>query len=65
MMKKFFIYFLFCLPLIAAAQKKELTKEDYIARVKANPDSISTLVDLRRVGAIRQNIKNYKAYTTP
>ena len=50
MMKKFFIYFLFCLPLIVVAQKKELTKEDYIARVKANPDSISTLVDLRRVG---------------
>jgi peroxiredoxin len=50
MMKKIFIYFLFCLPFLAVAQKKQLTKEDYIARVKANPDSISTLIDLRRVG---------------
>jgi len=49
-MKKIFLYLLFCLPILAIAQKKELTKADYIARVKANPDSISSLIDLRRVG---------------
>lgn len=49
-MKKIFLYFLFCLPLLVVAQKKELTKADYIARVKANPDSVSSLIDLRRAG---------------
>lgn len=50
MTKKFFIYILLCLPFLAVAQKKELTKADYISRVKANPDSVSSLIDLRRVG---------------
>ena len=45
-MKKIFLYFLFCLPLLVVAQKKELTKADYIARVKAIPDSVSSLIDL-------------------
>ncbi|UIR55660.1 TlpA family protein disulfide reductase [Sphingobacterium sp. SRCM116780] len=49
-MNKIFLYLLFCLPLLATAQKKELTKQEYIERVKANRDSISSLVDLRRVG---------------
>lgn len=49
-MKKIIVYLILCLPLLAIAQTKSLTKEDYIARVKANPDSISSLIDLRRVG---------------
>lgn len=49
-MKKFIFFLGMLLPLFTWAQQKEVTKEEYIARVKHNPDSISSLVDLRRVG---------------
>lgn len=49
-MIKYITLLFLVLPFFGSAQKKELTKEEYIARVKAAPDSISTLVDLRRVG---------------
>ncbi len=49
-MIKYITLLFLALPFFGIAQKKELTKEEYIARVKAAPDSISTLVDLRRVG---------------
>src|SRR5690606_11496988 len=49
-MIKYITLLFLILPFVGSAQKKERTKEEYIARVKAAPDSISTLVDLRRVG---------------
>jgi len=49
-MKKI-VYIFLCLPFFSWAQ----TKEEYIARVKSNPDSISTLIDLRRVGGYDPN----------
>lgn len=49
-MKKFIIFLLALAPFFVSAQQKELSKEAYIERVKNNPDSINSLVDLRRVG---------------
>ena len=60
-MKKICLYLLLTLPILAfgqqGSQKKELTKQEYIDLVKAYPDSVSSLISLRRVGGYDPDYK--------
>ncbi|WP_270088928.1 TlpA family protein disulfide reductase [Sphingobacterium sp. SYP-B4668] len=57
-MKTIFLYLLLAFPiLLFGQQKKEFTKQDYIQQVKDNPDSISSLISLRRVGGYDPDYK--------
>jgi len=56
-MKKIIAIIILFIPLLGLAQQKELTKTDYINLVKQNPDSISSLVSLRRAGGYTPEYK--------
>jgi len=61
-MKTILLYLLLVFPvLLWGQQKKVLTKQDYILQVKNNPDSISSLISLRRVGGYDPDYREMQA----